>query len=181
THWGISGPAVLKLSAFGAILMKETGYKNRVIINWVNAKNEEEVRLKIKETIELKPRSLPLNTNIYSLAERLWKFLLFKSGVDITKNWSEQTAKSINRLVNIIFSDFYETEGKTTFKEEFVTCGGVDINEVNFESMESKLFKGLYFAGEVLNMDGITGGFNFQAAWSTAWLVANSITEKVNS
>ena len=178
THWGFSGPAVLKLSAFGALYLHKAAYKNGILINWVNARDEDEVRAKINECIVQKSTSFPHLTNFYRLPDRLWKYLLIKSEIELNKNWSEQGKKSINKLVNAIFLDTYEINGKTTFKEEFVTCGGINLDDVEFETMESKLVTGLYFAGEVLDIDGITGGFNFQAAWSTAWVAARSIQNK---
>ena len=125
--------------------------------------------------IHQKSNSFPENSAIFHLPRRLWAYLLVSSGIELSKNWSEQNSKSIQRLVNKLGSDVYTMSGKTTFKEEFVTCGGVDLNDVDMKTMECKRIRGLYFAGEVLNVDGVTGGFNFQAAWSTAYVAAKSI------
>ncbi|MFN5182790.1 MAG: NAD(P)/FAD-dependent oxidoreductase [Bacteroidota bacterium] len=180
THWGLSGPAVLKLSAFAALHLQKVNYQAGITVNWVNAENEEQVRTEIRNLILNKKTSSPQNTNFYNLPERLWIYLINKSEINPHKNWSEQNAKSINKLINSLYSDSYDINGKTTFKEEFVTSGGVNLNEINFETMESKLCSNLFFAGEVLNIDGITGGFNFQAAWSTAWVASQSIVSKIN-
>ena len=109
------------------------------------------------------------------MPKRLWEHLLIKADLNNDKPWSEITKKSINKLVEVLFADSYTMRGKTTFKEEFVTCGGIELKEIDFKTMQSKKMSELYFAGEVINIDGITGGFNFQAAWSTAWVAANSI------
>ncbi len=176
THWGFSGPAVLKLSAFAAETFHEKNYVADILINWTVLENEENVKHEIESNILKKPNSFPVNSNLFRLPERLWMFLLEKSEINPQKNWSEQTRKSLNKLINNLYADQYRMEGKTTFKEEFVTCGGIDLQEINTETMESKLVPGLYFAGEILNIDGITGGFNFQAAWSTAYVVSQSIS-----
>ena len=179
THWGFSGPAVLKLSAFGATHLNKLNYNTIILINWINAINEEETKHKLKQHIQQKLTAYPHNTNFFNLPERLWNYLLIKSGIEMKKNWSEQTGKSVNKLVSLLFSDCYTINGKTTFKDEFVTCGGISLKEIDFNTMESKLSSGLFFAGEVIDIDGITGGFNFQAAWSTAWVAANTILEKL--
>ncbi|MBC7861697.1 MAG: NAD(P)/FAD-dependent oxidoreductase [Bacteroidia bacterium] len=178
THWGFSGPAVLKLSAFAAKIFHDKEYKADILINWAGADNEDEVRNEIQKCISEKASSLPVNTNIFYFPARLWNYLLLRSEIDLKKSWSEQNRRALNKLINNLFSDVYSMDGKTTFKEEFVTCGGISLDEVNMRTMESKLVPGLFFAGEVLNVDGITGGFNFQAAWSTAYVVAKTISEK---
>lgn len=179
THWGFSGPAVLKLSAFAAELFHEKNYNAEILINWSGKKNEEEVRTSLSEVIKQKGNAFPSNTNFCYLPDRLWSFLLRKSEINPDKNWSEQSRRSLNKLISHLSSDSYTMKGKTTFKEEFVTCGGINLSEVSSETIESKLVPGLYFAGEVLNIDGITGGFNFQAAWSTAFVAARSIAAKM--
>ena len=175
THWGFSGPAVLKLSAFAAEFFHERNYAAEIIINWTEFENEEQIRATLMNAIHQKSNSFPENSAIFHLPRRLWAYLLVSSGIELSKNWSEQNSKSIQRLVNKLGSDVYTMSGKTTFKEEFVTCGGVDLNDVDMKTMECKRIRGLYFAGEVLNVDGVTGGFNFQAAWSTAYVAAKSI------
>jgi predicted Rossmann fold flavoprotein len=174
THWGLSGPAVLKLSAFAAEYFHEKNYGAKVLVNWTN-KNEEEVRADLMEYISINGRSQSFTQNLYPIPKRLWEFLLFRAEIPVTKPWAEVSKKCLNKLISLLTADEHNMQGKTTFKEEFVTCGGVALEEVDFKTMESRLCKGLYFAGEILNIDGITGGFNFQAAWSTAWIAANAV------
>ncbi|MDP2384900.1 MAG: NAD(P)/FAD-dependent oxidoreductase [Bacteroidota bacterium] len=173
THWGFSGPAVLKLSAFAARHFNETNYNADILINWVNIGQEQTRTEFLKQTNGRK--MLPKNSNIFNLPKRLWEFLLLKAEIDPNIAWEETAKRKINKIIELLSNDTYHMQGKTTFKEEFVTCGGIPLNEIDCKTMQSKKLPGLYFAGEVLNMDGITGGFNFQAAWSTAWVVANSI------
>lgn len=175
THWGLSGPAVLKLSAFAAPYFFETDYKNNILINWTG-------NLKLNELIEElnqqkinSARSIITKTPLFELPKRLWEFLLTKAGVLPDTSWSNISKQQLNKLSERIYRDVYKMEGKTTFKEEFVTAGGIDLKEIDFKTMQSKLVKDLYFCGEVLNIDGITGGFNFQSAWSTAYVCASSI------
>lgn len=175
THWGFSGPAVLKLSAFAAQLFFEKNYDTEIIINWTAEKNEDYVREDLRKMISEKTKVLPANSPLYYLPSRLWNYLLEKSGIDQKKNWSEQNRKGLNKLVSNLFADTYSMKGKTTFKEEFVSCGGVDLFQVDMKTMESKIVNGVFFAGEVLNIDGITGGFNFQAAWSTSFVAASAV------
>ncbi len=175
THWGFSGPAVLKLSAFAAGHFHETNYKADILINWVNLGQEQTRTEFLKQTSGRK--MLPKNSNIFNLPKRLWEFLLLKAEIDPNIAWEETAKKKTNKIIELLSNDVYHMQGKTTFKEEFVTCGGIPLNEIDCKTMQSKKLPGLYFAGEVLNMDGITGGFNFQAAWSTAWVVANSVVK----
>jgi len=168
THWGFSGPAVLKLSAWGARELAERNYNFNVLINWSNLNSEEEVRANLNESRSSKAQIKNLNPT--SLAGRLWDFLLNKAGISPSKLWNELGKKDFNRLVNTLFADTYEVKGKTTFKEEFVTCGGLSLAEINPNTMESRIIPGLFFAGEIMDIDGITGGYNFQAAWTTGWI-----------
>ncbi len=170
THWGMSGPAVLKLSAFGARLLSESTYRFRVLVNWVGVVNQEEVRLSIEDTIAAHPKKKLSNVRLYGLPERLWLFLLQKSDLSPSKRWLDLGKKQTHKLVTVLTHDVYQVSGKTTFKEEFVTCGGVSLKSINMDTMESKVCKNLYFAGEVMDMDGITGGYNFQAAWTTGFI-----------
>ncbi len=170
THWGMSGPSILKLSAFGARKLSELEYQFVVQVNWVNEQNNDKV-LKILESIVAEnPKKDLSNFRPYGLPERLWHFLLEKIELPFDKKWSELGKKGLNKLVVVLTNDPYAVKGKTTFKEEFVTCGGVSLNDVNMNTMQSKVIKNLYFAGEVLDIDAITGGYNFQAAWTTAFV-----------
>ena len=170
THWGMSGPAVLKLSAFGARILANKNYQFAITVNWVNTVNQNEVLSILENIIRENPQKILANYRPYLLPERLWHFLLDKCELSQQKRWSELGKKGQNKLINILCRDRHEVSGKTTFKEEFVTCGGVSLESINFNTMESKVCPGIYFAGEVMDIDGITGGYNFQSAWTTGWI-----------
>ncbi len=170
THWGMSGPAILKLSAFGARILNERNYEFKVQVNWVNELNNEIVREELKKIITTHSQKQLSNYRPYLLPERLWLFLLKKSNLPLQKKWNELGKKGLNKLITVLTNDVYDVRGKTTFKEEFVTCGGVSLESIDFKTMESKVCRNLYFAGELMDVDGITGGYNFQAAWTTAWI-----------
>jgi len=172
THWGMSGPAVLKLSAFGARLLNEKAYVFKVQVNWVNEKNTELVKTALQKIIQEHPKKLLVNYKPYGLTNRFWHYLLERLAFDKKLIWAELGKKRIYQLVNILTNDSYQVQGKTTFKEEFVTCGGVSLASIDFKTMQSKVVKNLYFAGEVMDIDGITGGYNFQAAWTTGFIAA---------
>ncbi|HWY11522.1 MAG TPA: NAD(P)/FAD-dependent oxidoreductase [Bacteroidia bacterium] len=173
THWGLSGPAVLKLSAFAAKYFFDLQYNANININWTGDLNSELVNSELASY--LKEKSLVVNTPLYEIPKRLWEFLLEKAEIPPQKPWIELGKKQQNKLAQILTNDVYNMKGKTTFKEEFVTSGGVNLKEIDFKTMQSKLMPNLFFCGEVLDIDGITGGFNFQNAWSTAWVAASSI------
>lgn len=170
THWGLSGPAVLKLSAFGARILYDLNYQYKIQVNWVGNKNAEDVKLQLEEELISFPKKQIGNVKVFGFANRLWHFLVSKSGLSIDKIGQEIGKKQINKMIEVLTNDIYEVSGKTTFKEEFVTCGGVSLDSVDLQTMQSKVVKNLYFAGEVLDIDGITGGYNFQAAWSTGFV-----------
>ncbi len=170
THWGMSGPAILKLSAWGARVLKDLNYRFTIQINWLGAMNEDAARTILTKEIMLHPKKKISNSNPFQLPGRLYNFLLSKVNINQDALLEEIGKKNENRLLNTLLNDEYKVEGKTTFKEEFVTCGGVKLDEVSMETMESKVCPGLYFAGEVLDIDGVTGGFNFQAAWTTGFI-----------
>ena len=170
THWGMSGPAILKLSAFGARVLKVMDYSFNIQINWVNETNNEVVLEFLKDIIQEHAKKLVSNFRPYLLPERLWLHFIEKSNIPVDKRWGELGKKMLNKLVSILTNDVYEVKGKTTFKEEFVTCGGVSLQSVDLNTMQSKVFENLYFAGEVLDIDAITGGYNFQAAWTTGYI-----------
>ena len=172
THWGLSGPAVLKLSAWGARALFEKNYKYTILINWLCDQNEQEVRQQLESFKALHPLKKVSGATPFELPRRLWEFFTLRAEINPELKWNNLSGKSFNKLVNGLVCDEYTALGKTTYKEEFVTCGGVKLEEVNMLTMESKICPGLYFAGEVLDIDGITGGFNFQAAWTTGWLSA---------
>ena len=170
THWGMSGPAILKLSAFGARLLSEMGYTFNVQINWANEPNAEAVAEHLRGIIAAHPQKSLSNQRPYALPKRLWAYLLSKAELAGDKKWSELGKKGLHKITHLLTNDVYAVRGKTTFKEEFVTCGGVSLESIDFKTMQSKACKNLYFAGEVLDIDGITGGYNFQAAWTTAYI-----------
>ena len=178
THWGTSGPAVLKLSAWGARELSERDYRFPVQINWLGNPNEEEVRTALLEQLPTLGGRKVTNKNPYHLPQRLWSHLLTKADIDPDTPWAELSKKRRNALLTALLSDSYTVSGKTTFKEEFVTCGGVCLSNVDMNTMESRVRPGLYFAGEVLDIDGVTGGFNFQAAWSMGFVAGKLSSAK---
>ncbi|MEM8828069.1 MAG: NAD(P)/FAD-dependent oxidoreductase [Cyanobacteria bacterium P01_G01_bin.19] len=175
THWGLSGPAILKLSAWGARFLKELKYTSNLQINWLPEYNQETLKQEFIEVKEISPKKKIVNLCPVKLPKRLWQSLIDYTAIDREKVWSEISKKELNKLVSEIIGGQYEITGKGVFKDEFVTCGGVSLKEVNFKTMESKKCPGLYFAGEVLDIDGVTGGFNFQSAWTTSWLAGQAI------
>ena len=178
THWGISGPAVLKLSAFGAEWLHEHQYQGKAIINWCGEFSEGDYLNQLMQYAQVHPNRKIWGHALFAIPARLWEFLCERSGIEEGKLYGNLSKKEVNRLVQNLFCCILEVKGKTTFKEEFVTAGGIPLNEVNPETMESKFHPNLFFAGEVLDIDGITGGFNFQAAWSTGFLAGKSSKEK---
>ncbi len=172
THWGLSGPAVLKLSAFAAYDFYKLNYEAGISVNWTGTLNEEQ--LKEELSLQLGSKALIVNTPLFEIPKRLWEYLILRAEINLSKPWIELGKKQLNKLAQVLTNDAYDMKGKTTFKEEFVTAGGINLKEVNFKTMESKLVPHLFFCGEVLNIDGITGGFNFQNAWSTAWIAAKN-------
>lgn len=170
THWGMSGPAILKTSAWGARDLANLNYEFKVLINWVGISNEDEVRTLVNRHCYNYDKKKVENSNPFEMPSRLWKYLLEKSELEGSKINCDLSKKEKNKLINTLLNDVFEVKGKTTFKEEFVTCGGVSLNDVDMKTMQSKVVSNLYFAGEVLNIDGVTGGFNFQAAWTTGYI-----------
>lgn len=170
THWGMSGPAILQLSAWGARLLEEKNYQFAILVNWLNEMREEELRNKISQVASEFGGKMLSNLNPFPMTNRLWMHLLERSEISHEIRWKDLSKRHINKLVNTLLNDRYEVSGKTTFKEEFVTAGGVSLTDVDVKTMQSKKVPGLFFAGEVLDIDGITGGFNFQAAWSTGYI-----------
>lgn len=177
THWGMSGPAILKLSAWGARLLEPLKYHFNIEVNWLNGLSEEEVLDSLKEMKNIQGKQTIYKYAQFELPKRLWQSLVKASGIAETLTWADATRENLQNLANQLTAGIFEVRGKSTFKEEFVTAGGVDLKEVNFKTFESRKVDGLYFAGEVLNIDAITGGFNFQNAWTGGFLVAQAITK----
>ncbi|PWN05479.1 NAD(P)/FAD-dependent oxidoreductase [Rhodohalobacter mucosus] len=178
THWGLSGPAVLKLSAWAARELHEKEYRYTVRVNWLAPMNELQVREKLLDLRERNARKKVVRQDLLPLPARLWERQIQLSGIDDRKRWAELSNKEVHELVQNLVNARYDIQGKTTYKEEFVTCGGIRLKEVNPDTLESKKVPGLYFVGEVLDIDGVTGGFNFQAAWTNGWLAAKALAEK---
>jgi predicted Rossmann fold flavoprotein len=175
THWGLSGPSVLKLSAWGARVLHESHYQAKLLINWLPEFKQEEVRqqmLAVKQ--DHGKKAIALHRGV-DLPHRLWQYLIHRVNIDPEVRWAEISNKVLNQLVAEVVQGEYLISGKGAFKEEFVTCGGVNLKEINFNTMESKLVSGLYFAGEILDIDGVTGGFNFQSAWTTGYLAGTAM------
>ncbi len=177
THWGISGPAVLKLSAFGARLLAEKNYQYNVIVNWIS-KSFLEVFEKLKNIKkENHKKQVGLRSVFKEIPKRLWENLVIASEISLEQRWADLSNKQLDNLANQLTKSVFNANGKTTFKEEFVTSGGIDLKEINFKRFESKLHKNLFFAGEVLNIDAVTGGFNFQNAWTGGYIAGKAIAE----
>jgi predicted Rossmann fold flavoprotein len=175
THWGISGPAVLKLSAWGARILHEHNYHKQLQINWIPEYNSETLRQYLLEIKSQIPKKKIVSHSPVNLPKRLWQRLVNTVGIDDEKPWAEISKKDLNKLVEELTQGCYQIRGKGVFKEEFVTCGGVNLKEIDFKTMESKINSGLYFAGEILDIDGVTGGFNFQSAWTTSWIAGQAM------
>lgn len=175
THWGFSGPAALKLSAWGARILHEKNYRMTLIIDWLPGVSKEIVIGELREMRSNFPGQHLQNKNLFGIPRNLWKRLVDLSGIDENKRLSETGNDSLQSLCTRLKSDKYQVDGKTTYKEEFVTCGGVTLSEVDFKTMESRICKDLYFAGEILDIDAVTGGFNFQNAWTSGWLAGHAM------
>ena len=178
THWGMSGPAILRLSSYAARLLYDNQYHLPLSVNWTNAKPDE-VLQELYAIAATHPQKQITNIRPYGLTGRLWEYIISKAlGERSEGKWLSLNKKEMNRLSNMLTNDEYQIAGRAPFKDEFVTCGGVSLQSINPSTLESKTHPRLYFAGEVLDIDGVTGGFNFQAAWTTAFVVAKSIAEK---
>ena len=169
THWGMSGPAVLKASSFGARELSERDYNFEIQINWVDENNTELLFEQLQKFSQMHPQKGIGNQKAFPLPNRLWSYLLEKAVIPTDRKWVEVGKKKFRQLVALLTQDTYQVAGKTTFKEEFVTCGGVDLSEIDLKTMQSKKLPNLYFAGEVIDVDAVTGGYNFQAAWSSGY------------
>lgn len=175
THWGLSGPAVLKLSAWGARVLQDCRYQTPLVINWLPQSNPEVLRKELLAVKSQLPQRVISSSCPVMIPRRLWKQLTLAVGIDEQKRWAEVSNKVLNQLIKELTRGEYQINGKGVFKEEFVTCGGVSLKEVNFKTMESRCCPNLYFAGEILDIDGVTGGFNFQSAWTTGWLAGQAM------
>jgi len=175
THWGMSGPAILKLSAWGARELYELGYRFTVSVCWLPEKKEDALRADILAIKTEHNRKQVSSMPCFGFAGRLWKWIIAKAEIGEEVRWADVSKKQINLLVNLLLRMELPVTGKSTFKEEFVTAGGISLKEINLKTMESKKHPGLYFAGEVLDIDGVTGGFNFQAAWTGGYIAGMNV------
>ena len=175
THWGLSGPAILKLSAFAAKDLANMHYDFNISVNWLPGYNENSVLEKLRGIRTEFAAKKMVNKNPFNLPQRLWEYHLQQCKINLEIRWADLPSKQQNLLAKQLCSELFQVKGKTTFKEEFVTAGGIKLNEINANTMESKIVQGLFFAGEILDVDGITGGFNFQHAWTSGWIAASGI------
>jgi predicted Rossmann fold flavoprotein len=177
THWGMSGPAVLKLSAWGARLLHDVRYQATIQVNWLPGLKTEELRdLLLKTKGEWVRKAIAKHCPV-ALPQRLWQRLVESVGINAELRWADLSKKALNLLLLELTQGQFKIQGKGMFKDEFVTCGGIPLTEVNFKTMESRCCAGLYFAGEILDVDGVTGGFNFQNAWTTGWIAGQAMGE----
>ena len=175
THWGMSGPAILKLSAWGARILHEKNYQFTIFVNWLNDEDTVDVEKKLKDLKQEHAKKSVSKKSPFELTNRLWESLVIASEIEMETKWADLTKIQLQNLANQLTNATFQVNGKSTFKEEFVTAGGINLKEINFKTMESKLHENLYFAGEIVNIDAITGGFNFQNAWTSGYIVANAI------
>ena len=175
THWGMSGPAILKLSAWGARILFEKNYQFTIFVNWLNDVDADDAEKTLKELKQENAKKAVSKKSPFDFPNRLWESLVFASNISEETKWADLSKVQLQNLANQLTNCSFQVNGKSTFKEEFVTAGGIDLKEINFKTMESKLHKNLYFAGEIVNIDAVTGGFNFQNAWTSGFILANSI------
>jgi len=178
THWGVSGPGILKLSSWAARFLNEKDYEFDFMINWLPNQSEDCLKELFASYKQNFGNKKVFNQMEIAIPKKLKHFLMDKAGISSDIKWADTNKKQINKLIQFLTADIYPSKGKTTFKQEFVSCGGVELSEVNFKTMESKQYSNLYFAGEVLNIDALTGGFNFQNAWTTSWIAAQDIAQQ---
>lgn len=174
THWGMSGPAILKLSAWGARILSEKNYQFTIFVNWLNDVATDDAEKILKDLKQEHAKKAVSKKSPFDFPNRLWESLVLASGIESETKWADLSKIQLQSLANQLTNSSFQVNGKSTFKEEFVTAGGIDLKEINFKTMESKLHKNLYFAGEIVNIDAITGGFNFQNAWTSGYILANS-------
>ena len=178
THWGLSGPAVLRLSAWGARELAAGGYRFGIQVNWIPEFVEQQARERLQEMRYDRAAQSVATRNPFGLPQRLWEYFLVTAGIAEGVRWADLPAREQNKLVNLLCAGSFAIQGKTTFKEEFVTAGGVRLSEVDPSTFQSRKVAGLFFAGEILDVDGVTGGFNFQHAWTSGWTAADAIAGK---
>jgi predicted Rossmann fold flavoprotein len=176
THWGMSGPGILKLSAWGARILHDKNYQFTIDVNWLNDVETDDAEKLLKELKIEHAKKAISKKSPFEFPNRLWESLVLASGIQEDTKWADLSKIQLQSLAQQLTNGSFQVNGKSTFKEEFVTAGGIDLKEINFKTMESKLHENLYFAGEIVNIDAITGGFNFQNAWTSGFIAANAIT-----
>ena len=174
THWGMSGPAILKLSAWGARILFDKNYQFTILVNWLNDVDTNTAEKILKDLKQDQAKKAVSKKSPFDFPNRLWESLVLASGIESETKWADLSKIQLQNLANQLTISSFQVNGKSVFKEEFVTAGGINLKEINFKTMESKLHKNLYFAGEIVNIDAITGGFNFQNAWTSGFILANS-------
>ena len=175
THWGMSGPAILKLSAWGARILHDKNYQFTLLVNWLNDLDTAEALAQLKTLKQEQAKKTVAKKSPFELTNRLWESLVLAAGISAETKWADLSKTQLQHLAQQLTNGVFQINGKSTFKEEFVTAGGIDLKEINFKTMESKIHPNLYFAGEIVNIDAITGGFNFQNAWTSGFIVANAV------
>ncbi|MGL2987055.1 NAD(P)/FAD-dependent oxidoreductase [Flavobacterium sp. RSSA_27] len=175
THWGMSGPAILKLSAWGARILHDKNYQFTLLVNWLNTIDTEQAISQLKTLKQEQAKKTVAKKSPFELTNRLWESLVLAAGISAETKWADLSKTQLQHLAQQLTNGVFQINGKSTFKEEFVTAGGIDLKEINFKTMESKIHPNLYFAGEIVNIDAITGGFNFQNAWTSGFIVANAV------
>ena len=178
THWGMSGPAILKLSAFGARVLAEKNYEYQVQVNWLSRPTHKIVNVLLNLKKKHSKKQVIVRSPFEEIPKRLWERFVLATTIKTSFNWADVSHEQIDALANQLTKSVFTAKGKSTFKEEFVTAGGVDLREINFKNFESKLQNNLFFVGEVLNIDAVTGGFNFQNAWTGGWLCAKALASR---
>jgi predicted Rossmann fold flavoprotein len=174
THWGMSGPGILKLSAWGARILHDKNYQFTIFVNWLNDVETDDAEKLLKEIKIEHAKKAVSKKSPFEFPNRLWESLVLASGIESETKWADLSKIQLQSLAQQLTNGSFQVNGKSTFKEEFVTAGGIDLKEINFKTMESKLHENLYFAGEIVNIDAITGGFNFQNAWTSGFIVAGN-------
>ena len=178
THWGMSGPAVLKLSAFGARILADKNYQYNIEVNWLSRPTDKILNVLLNLKKKEPQKTVSLKSPFTEISKRLWERFVTFSGIQPTQNWADLNSRQLEDLANQLTHGHYNANGRTTFKDEFVTAGGVDLKEINFKRFESKQHKNLFLVGEVLNIDAVTGGFNFQNAWTGGYICSKALAEK---
>ncbi|MGJ8745766.1 NAD(P)/FAD-dependent oxidoreductase [Polaribacter sp.] len=177
THWGMSGPAILKLSAFGARILADKNYQYNVEVNWLSRPTDKVLNVLLNLKKKEPRKTTILKSPFVEVSKRLWERFVVAAGINATQNWADLNNMQLENLANQLTKGIFNANGRTTFKDEFVTAGGIDLKEINFKRFESKKHQNLFFVGEVLNIDAVTGGFNFQNAWTSGFICANALAE----